>query len=100
MRLVAARPARLQTFGMIQPAAALYAAAALAAITPARAQAPKSWPEFTRAFQAYVDSDHVVGASVVYVGDGRVVHWNRHTSPRDAASRSNPPRESPVRFRR
>ena len=41
--------------------------------SPVAAQAPKNWPEFTRAFQAYVDSDRVVGASVVYVRDGRVV---------------------------
>ena len=40
---------------------------------PAAAQAPRTWPEFTRAFQAYVDSDKVVGASAVFVRDGRVV---------------------------
>ena len=56
---------------MIRPA--LRAAVMLALATPASAQAPKSWPDFTRAFQAYADSDHVVGASVVYVRDGRVV---------------------------
>jgi CubicO group peptidase (beta-lactamase class C family) len=39
----------------------------------AGAQAPAKWPEFTQAFQAYVDSDRVVGASVVFVRDGRVV---------------------------
>jgi CubicO group peptidase (beta-lactamase class C family) len=37
------------------------------------AQAPSGWPEFTRAFQAYADSDQVVGASVVLMKNGRVV---------------------------
>ena len=46
---------------------------ALAAAVPVSAQAPANWPEFTRAFQSYVDSDRVVGASVVFVRDGRVV---------------------------
>ena len=39
----------------------------------AAGQTPASWPAFTRAFQAYVDSDKVVGASVVLVKDGRVI---------------------------
>ena len=47
--------------------------AALAAAPHAYAQAPAGWADFTRTFQAYVDSDKVVGASVVYVRDGRVV---------------------------
>jgi CubicO group peptidase (beta-lactamase class C family) len=46
---------------------------ALLSAAPAAAQAPANWPEFTRVFQAYVDSDRVVGASVVFVRDGRVV---------------------------
>ena len=37
------------------------------------AQAPSGWSEFTRAFQAYADSDQVVGASVVLMKNGRVV---------------------------
>jgi CubicO group peptidase (beta-lactamase class C family) len=37
------------------------------------AQVPSGWPEFTRAFQAYADSDQVVGASVVLMKNGRVV---------------------------
>ena len=47
----------------------------LAALGPAlaAAQAPAAWPAFTRAFAAYVDSDKVVGASVV-------VHEGRHAS--------------------
>lgn len=49
------------------------AAVTLALAAPAPGQATKSWTDFTHAFQAYVDSDHVVGASVVYVRDGRVV---------------------------
>jgi CubicO group peptidase (beta-lactamase class C family) len=52
---------------------ALYGVMTLAAAATARAQAPRHWPEFTRAFQAYVDSDRVVGASVAYVRDGQIV---------------------------
>ena len=50
----------------------------LAAITmlllPALAagQEPARWAEFTRVFQAYADSDQVVGASVVLTENGRV----------------------------
>ena len=50
----------------------------LAAITmlllPALAagQEPARWAEFTRVFQAYADSDQVVGASVVLMENGRV----------------------------
>jgi CubicO group peptidase (beta-lactamase class C family) len=40
---------------------------------PTPLSAPASWPAFTTAFQAYVDSDRVVGASVVLVRDGRVI---------------------------
>jgi len=39
----------------------------------ALAQTPADWPAFTRTFQAYADSDHVVGASVVLMKGGRVV---------------------------
>jgi CubicO group peptidase (beta-lactamase class C family) len=39
----------------------------------ARAQAPAAWTEFTRNFQAYTDSDHVVGASVVLMKNGQVI---------------------------
>jgi len=48
-------------------------ALALLSAAPVAAQAPANWPEFTRVFQSYVDSDRVVGASVVFVRDGRVV---------------------------
>jgi CubicO group peptidase (beta-lactamase class C family) len=48
---------------------------ALFLIVPAvaRAQAPATWTEFTRTFQAYADSDRVVGASVVLMKNGQVV---------------------------
>jgi CubicO group peptidase (beta-lactamase class C family) len=49
--------------------AALFLAGPVAAV----AQAPAGWAEFTRTFQAYVDSDYVVGASVVLMKNGRVV---------------------------
>ena len=44
-------------------------------LTPlvAIAQAPPAWAEFTRTFQAYADSDQVVGASVVLMKSGRVI---------------------------
>ena len=47
----------------------------LALVVPvgAKGQAPPAWAEFTRTFQAYVDSDRVVGASVVLMKGGRVV---------------------------
>ena len=57
--MTAVRAVLLATFFVAVPAAT-------------RAQAPTDWPAFTRAFQAYVDSDRVVGASVVFVRDGRV----------------------------
>jgi len=47
--------------------------ALLVAPVVAFAQAPAAWPTFTRTFQAYVDSDRVVGASVVVMKNGRVV---------------------------
>ena len=49
------------------------AAALLGVSTVARAQAPQGWADFTKTFQAYVDSDQVVGASVVLMKNGRVV---------------------------
>ena len=47
----------------------------LAVLAPglAAAQAPAAWPSFTRTFAAYVDSDKVVGAGVVFMKNGRVV---------------------------
>ena len=39
----------------------------------ARAQAPASWPEFTKTFQSYVESDKGVGASIVYMKNGKVL---------------------------
>jgi CubicO group peptidase (beta-lactamase class C family) len=49
------------------------AAALLGVSTVAAAQAPQGWADFTKTFQAYVDSDQVVGASVVLMKNGRVV---------------------------
>lgn len=49
------------------------AALIFVAPTLATAQASPAWAEFTRTFQAYVDSDAVVGASVVLTKNGRVV---------------------------
>src|SRR3954470_23507589 len=51
----------------------LRAALLIAAPLVAAAQTPATWPAFTRTFQAYVDSDRVVGASVVLMKQGRVV---------------------------
>ena len=50
-------------------------AAALVLVAPslATAQAPPPWAQFTRMFQAYADSDQVVGASVVLMKNGRVI---------------------------
>ena len=50
-------------------------AAAVALVVPslATAQAPPPWAQFTRTFQAYADSDQVVGASVVLMKNGRVI---------------------------
>jgi CubicO group peptidase (beta-lactamase class C family) len=53
------------------------------------AQAPSGWPEFTRAFQAYADSDQVVGASVVLMKNGRVV-------ARHEAGQANREKRTPV----
>ncbi|HEX4682711.1 MAG TPA: serine hydrolase domain-containing protein [Gemmatimonadaceae bacterium] len=50
---------------------ALFLGAALPAL---HAQSSDAWAHFTGTFQTYVDSDHVVGASVVFLRDGRVVH--------------------------
>ena len=49
------------------------AAALLGVSAVATAQAPPGWADFTKTFQAYVDSDQVVGASVVLMKNGRVV---------------------------
>lgn len=48
-------------------------AALLLAPAVADAQAPAAWSDFTRLFQAYVDSDRVVGASVALIKNGHVV---------------------------
>lgn len=54
-------------------ALALIAAAALApSVAPAQS-APAGWPALTRQFDSYVASDRVVGASLAWVRDGRIV---------------------------
>jgi CubicO group peptidase (beta-lactamase class C family) len=61
-------------------------ALALLLIVPrlAPAQAPASWGEFTKLFQAYTDSDQVVGASVVLMKNGRVIgQYNAGYADRD-----------------
>lgn len=42
------------------------------ALASAPVQGPPQWPAFTRTFQAYADSEGIVGASVAYVQDGRI----------------------------
>lgn len=42
----------------------------------ATAQQPASWQNVEQLFTAYADSDHVVGATIVYVKNGRIV--SRH----------------------
>jgi CubicO group peptidase (beta-lactamase class C family) len=47
---------------------------------PARAQRPDGaggWDAFVRAFDAYCQSDSVVGASALYLRDGRIVAWHQ-----------------------
>jgi len=39
--------------------------------SPAAAQAPAGWSDFKKIFQSYVDSDKVVGASVVVLKAGK-----------------------------
>jgi CubicO group peptidase (beta-lactamase class C family) len=64
---------------------ALLLAPALAA-----AQAPAGWSEFTKTFQAYVDSDRVVGASVALIKNGRVLgQYNTGFADRDANVRTD-----------
>jgi CubicO group peptidase (beta-lactamase class C family) len=43
------------------------------ALLPRLAAAQSGWTQFTTQFQAYVDSDKVVGASTVLMKDGRVI---------------------------
>src|ERR1043166_2977968 len=54
---------------------------AFAATTPLFAQhaiPAAQWAAFTRDFDAYADSDGIVGASAVFVRDGRVVAHHEH----------------------
>jgi CubicO group peptidase (beta-lactamase class C family) len=53
-----------------RPIRALAVAATIFSL-PARGQAPAGWSDFTKLFQSYVDSDKVVGASVVVLKAGK-----------------------------
>jgi len=56
--------------------------------TPIAAQAPAAWSDFTKLFQAYVDSDKVVGASVVTLKAGKETgRYNTGFSDRSASVR-------------
>jgi len=53
------------------------------------ADQPAGWAEFTRQFQAYADSDGVVGASVVLLRDGQVLgRYDTGFADRDAGVRA------------
>lgn len=41
-----------------------------------RSDTPAEWGAFLRAFDAYCEADSVVGASALYLRDGRVVAWH------------------------
>lgn len=52
----------------------LLLATAFACVLPtAAAQAPSGWPDVVRQFDAYVEADKVVGGSILYMRDGKVV---------------------------
>lgn len=53
-------------------------AAATAPLHGQRAIPPAQWAAFTQTFNAYTDSDRVVGASVAIVRDGRIVAHHEH----------------------
>jgi CubicO group peptidase (beta-lactamase class C family) len=48
-------------------------AALLAIPVLARAQAPAAWPDFAKSFQSYVEADKGIGASVVYMKNGKAL---------------------------
>jgi CubicO group peptidase (beta-lactamase class C family) len=49
-------------------------AVALAFIVPAAAaQAPQGWPAIVRQFDTYMDADKIVGGSILYTRDGKVI---------------------------
>jgi len=60
-----------------RPLASLFlvacAASALAQNGP-----PAQWAAFTRTFDTYADSDHIVGASVAILRDGRIIAHHEH----------------------
>ena len=66
-------------------ALALVAAAALVPSLGSAQGPPPGWPALTRQFDAYVASDQVVGASLAWVRDGRIVA-RHHVGFADLAS--------------
>src|SRR5580765_8923687 len=63
------RPTRMLTMPTHRLVRSFVAASLLA--SPAAAQAPTDWNDFKKIFQSYVDSDKVVGASVVVLKAGK-----------------------------
>src|SRR6476646_4057295 len=63
------RPTRMLTMPTHRLVRSFVAASLLA--SPAAAQAPADWNDFKKIFQSYVDSDKVVGASVVVLKAGK-----------------------------
>jgi CubicO group peptidase (beta-lactamase class C family) len=78
----------------IHRSVALFAAFAFLASSPAQAQrrpdpAP-GWAEFTRAFQSFLATDSVVGASALMLRDGRVIaHQEAGYADRDLRQRAD-----------
>jgi CubicO group peptidase (beta-lactamase class C family) len=61
----------MRTHGRFRVAAIAATIASLPFPLAARAQAPAPWSDFKRLFQAYVDSDKVVGASTIVMKAGK-----------------------------
>jgi CubicO group peptidase (beta-lactamase class C family) len=51
----------------------LYAIAFACLVPTAAAQGPTAWPDVVRQFDAYVEADKVVGGSILYVREGKVI---------------------------
>jgi CubicO group peptidase (beta-lactamase class C family) len=82
-RVIVDRPGSLRNVRFVPHFRAMRITSTLAlllvtATATASAQTVAGWTEFTRTFQAYADSDQVVGASVVLMKNGQVVA--RYTS--------------------
>jgi CubicO group peptidase (beta-lactamase class C family) len=63
---------------MIYRMTAVLALVAAARLPAQRVIAPAQWAAFTQTFDAYADSDRVVGGSVAVLHDGRVVAHHEH----------------------